>query len=152
MNLADAIRQASRSPHSFVIREERAEGVGETPTIEFEIDTTLMNADLDAKHDDEVVHSNAVPAHGSVVRLELYLSPEQMSSLFRHVLAGQHTLLTLREAANYLRIGPGSLELLAAQGSIPAFQVDGKWRFAKQGIDEWLQTQHNRGEAVSDHV
>ena len=78
---------------------------------------------------------------GAAVRLELFLTPEQLSNLFRAVAANQHTMLTLREAASYLRISANSLDSMAHEGEIPGFLIDGKWRFSKAAIDEWLTAQ-----------
>lgn len=87
-------------------------------------------------------------ATGSIVRLELFLSPEQLSGLFRAVVANQHSMMTLREAASYLRVHSGVLETMAQEGQIPAFQIDGRWRFPKQGVDEWLTLQSFRQESA----
>jgi excisionase family DNA binding protein len=86
---------------------------------------------------------------GTVVRLELFLSPEQMSGLFKAFMATQHTMLTLREAAGYLRIHPSTLEKMAQEGEIPALTIEGRWRFPKSNVDEWLtlQTYRNGGES-----
>jgi excisionase family DNA binding protein len=86
-------------------------------------------------------------AGGSVVRLELFLSPEQLSGLFRAVVGVQHTVMTLREAANYLRVPAGSLEQMAQDGQVPAFLIDGKWRFQRSGLDEWLSMRSHKKEA-----
>ncbi|MEQ1934686.1 MAG: helix-turn-helix domain-containing protein, partial [Fimbriimonadaceae bacterium] len=75
----------------------------------------------------------------TAVKLELLLTPDQLSNLFRAVAANQHTLWTVRDAASYLRISGSALEAMADKGEIPAFKVDGRWRFAKTTIDEWLQ-------------
>lgn len=88
------------------------------------------------------------PTNGATVRLEMFLTPEQLSSLFRAVAANQHTLLTAREAASYLRISASALETMATDGVIPGFLVDGRWRFSKQAIDEWLTQQTLRQEAA----
>ena len=85
--------------------------------------------------------------NGSVVRLELFLSPEQLSGLFRAVVAAQHTVMTLREAANYVRVTPNILERMAQEGKVPAMLIDGKWRFPRTGIDEWLSMQTHQKEA-----
>lgn len=77
-------------------------------------------------------------AGGSVVRLELFLSPEQLMSLFRTIVTTHHTVMTSREAAAFLRIAPAVLEQLAESHEIPAFQMDGKWRFSRASLDEWL--------------
>jgi excisionase family DNA binding protein len=78
--------------------------------------------------------------HGNVVRLELFLSGEQMAAMLRALLAGQHSVLTLREAATYLRLNPGALQDLADQGEIPGVFIDGKWRFPKASLDEWMNS------------
>ena len=75
---------------------------------------------------------------GTVVRLELFLAPEQLSSLFKAVVSSQHTVMTLREAANFLRIPANALDQMAQDREIPAFQVDGKWRFSRATLEEWL--------------
>ena len=85
--------------------------------------------------------------NGSIVRLELFLTPEQLSGLFRAVVAAQHSVMTLREAANHIRVSPHVLEDLARMGEIPAFLVDGKWRFPRNGVDEWLNMQSSKKEA-----
>jgi excisionase family DNA binding protein len=81
-------------------------------------------------------------ASGNVVRLELFLSAEQMSGMLRAILHGQHSVLTLSEAAAYLRVRPHALARLAEDGLIPGFQIDGRWRFTKSSLDEWL-AQHD---------
>jgi excisionase family DNA binding protein len=49
--------------------------------------------------------------------------------------------MTLREAAHYLRLRLAEVESLAEQGIIPGFKVDGRWRFLKNALDEWLLLQ-----------
>lgn len=78
---------------------------------------------------------------GHLVRLELYLSPEQMKGLFSAVVGSQHTVLTTREASALLRVNPQSLEKMAAEGTVPAVSIDGRWRFSKSAIEEWLSLQ-----------
>lgn len=85
---------------------------------------------------------------GTTVKLEMFLTPEQLSSLFRAVAANQHTLLTSREAASYLRVSNTALESMAQEGTIPGFLVDGRWRFSKQAIEEWLTQQVHQKEAA----
>lgn len=100
-----------------------------------------MNQALDNNAPSRDLVAPALPnGHQSVVRLELLLTPDQLSNLFRAVAANQHSLWTLRDAAAYLRIAPKALEQLAEEGSVPGFLVDGRWRFAKTAVDEWLQT------------
>ena len=76
-------------------------------------------------------------------------SPEQLSHFFRSIAANQHTMLTSREAAAYLRITSHKLEEMAHSGDIPGFMIDGKWRFSKTVIDEWLtERQHQWKESA----
>ena len=49
-------------------------------------------------------------------------------------------LLTVAEAARYLRLNPRSVYLLAQRGAIPASRVTGKWLFPEHLLDEWLET------------
>jgi excisionase family DNA binding protein len=80
------------------------------------------------------------------VKFELYLSPEQLTNLFKGVVATQHSVMTLRETARYLRIPGRKLEEMAQLAQIPAFLIDGKWRFARNNVDEWLKQQSFRTE------
>jgi excisionase family DNA binding protein len=78
---------------------------------------------------------------GSVVRLELFLSPEQMHMMLRGILQGAHTVMTLREAAQHFRTSAQSLIAMAESGELPAFMVDGQWKFPRQGLEEWMTLQ-----------
>lgn len=50
-------------------------------------------------------------------------------------------ILTLDELAAYLKVGKRTLYGLAAKGKIPAFKVDGVWRFRRGEIDQWIADQ-----------
>jgi excisionase family DNA binding protein len=89
-------------------------------------------------------------ATGNAVRFEIFLSPEQLSCLFRALVATKHSMMTLREAASYLRIPASTLEQLAADGKIPALQLEGRWRFPKSGVDEWVMLQSFKDGEVGD--
>jgi excisionase family DNA binding protein len=93
----------------------------------------------------QAVHS------GNVVRLELFLTAEQMSGLFKAIMAGQHTVMTAREAAAYLRVSKDTLMKLAEEGEIPGIVIDGRWRFPKPNLDEWL-TMQSIGHEETEHV
>lgn len=144
MNLADAIRQAAQSTGTNFVPAEAPRPI-DLPNPEI---TLIDNTQPEPapEHFDAVTHRPVrVPeppappvAGGSVVRLELFLAPEQLNSLFRSVVATQHSVMTLREAATFLRIAPHLLEDMAEKREIPAFQIDGKWRFPRAGVDEWL--------------
>jgi excisionase family DNA binding protein len=53
-------------------------------------------------------------------------------------------VLTLAEAAEYLRLPEETLARQAAQGTIPAQQVGDAWRFLKLALDDWLSREDRR--------
>lgn len=137
MNFADALRQAKQQTGEKVLPEPYSVPEAGALTVE---PATIVDSSP------EVAHEPQAPA-GNVVRLELFLTPEQISSLFRAVVASQHSVMTLREAANHLRVPHQALEELAKSGEVPAFVVDGRWRFPRAGLDEWLGMQTSKKEA-----
>ncbi len=48
-------------------------------------------------------------------------------------------ILTLAEAAEYLRIAEEKLADLAIDGGVPARRIGGEWRFLRQALDDWLR-------------
>ncbi|HML95294.1 MAG TPA: response regulator [Thermodesulfobacteriota bacterium] len=50
-------------------------------------------------------------------------------------------VLTLEEAAQYLKVAKPTLYRLLEDGKIPAFKVGNQWRFTKELIDKWLWDQ-----------
>jgi len=49
-------------------------------------------------------------------------------------------IMTIGEAAQYLRISRSSLYKVAQEGRIPCQKVGRHWRFRKQALDRWLET------------
>jgi excisionase family DNA binding protein len=47
-------------------------------------------------------------------------------------------VMTLEEAARFLRVPKKAVEELAVGGKIPARRVNGQWRFLKAAVEEWL--------------
>ncbi|MBS1708911.1 MAG: helix-turn-helix domain-containing protein [Armatimonadetes bacterium] len=145
MNLADAIRRAQEgqnaAPTSFAAAP-KEEPVITAAAPSFSTPTPVGPDEMPAPPNPNV--------SGSVVRLELFLSAEQLGGMFRAIMAGQHTVLTVREAASYLRITTGALEKLAEDGEVPAVQIDGRWRFPKASLDDWLLAQTISTEEVED--
>ncbi len=151
MNFADAIRKVSTDPQV-------------APALGLEIEAGQPAYNLEANSgvptfglggltaDPQSIPAPTNPAvqSGNVVRLELFLSAEQMSGLFRAIMAGQHTVMTAREAAAYLRIGKETLMKLAEEGEIPGIVIDGRWRFPKPNLDEWLTMQSMSHEEIED--
>ena len=156
MNFADAIRQANRqgSPapaELFPVREASVVAVQPTPAATAPVKESkpaAASTDSGPSRVESTNEASVVQANTTVIRLEMFLTAEQISSLFRSVATSQHSVLTLREAANHLRISTHSLEELAVSAEIPAFFVDGKWKFPKAGLDEWIALQVARKEAI----
>jgi excisionase family DNA binding protein len=53
--------------------------------------------------------------------------------------AGWPEVLTLGEAAAYLRVPEAELERLAGRLGLPARQIGSEWRFSRSAIQEWLR-------------
>ncbi|MEJ5171305.1 MAG: helix-turn-helix domain-containing protein [Fimbriimonadales bacterium] len=87
-------------------------------------------------------------ASGGAVRLELLLTPEQLANLLRNAVANHHSMMTLREAASYLRLHSRKLQEMAENGEVPGVLIEGRWRFLKTKLDEWIEmkAQQGRGE------
>lgn len=86
------------------------------------------------------------PAHDETpamqtVRFEVRLTDQQLQDLLQWLARSLHPVMTLREAAHYLRLRPIEVQTLAERGEIPAFKVDNRWRFLKNALDEWLLAQ-----------
>jgi excisionase family DNA binding protein len=101
---------------------------------------------LDESIEDLTVTASQNSATAYPVKFELYLSPEQLTGLFKGVVTTQHSVMTLNEAARYLRIPGRKLKEMAQLGQIPAFLIDGKWRFARNSVEEWLAQRSFRKE------
>jgi excisionase family DNA binding protein len=54
------------------------------------------------------------------------------------------SVLTLEEAAEYLRLSPDVLEQHAIAGKIPGQSIDHTWRFLRSAIDDWLCRRDSR--------
>lgn len=178
MNLADVIRQAAKNQGDRVLSTDYTPPTFEQPsetTSETETAMKSNETNQPAWEEPEAMQTpaSAVPAaeiffgsaesstsvpeppanglnNGSVVRLELFLNPEQLSSLFRALVATQHGMMTLREAANYLRVSTGVVEQMAQEGTLPGLLLEGRWRFPKTSLDEWLSLQVFRAKGETD--
>jgi excisionase family DNA binding protein len=58
--------------------------------------------------------------------------------------ATSHEVLTLEEAANYLRLPPETIARQAALGQIPGRKIEDTWRFLRAAIDDWLRSHDSR--------
>ena len=63
-----------------------------------------------------------------------------------------HDVLTLQEAADYLRVSEELIGRLAEDAVIPARRVGSEWRFLKYGLNEWLQGRDQASQSRSSVV
>ncbi|MBL8067112.1 MAG: helix-turn-helix domain-containing protein [Armatimonadetes bacterium] len=138
MNFADAIRKVHGEPQAAVQPDA------------YDLQPNSGVPQLGFCADGLPAPASASVLAGNVVRLELFLSAEQMSGMFRAIMAGQHTVMTAREAAAYLRIGKDTLMKLAEEGEIPGILIDGRWRFPKPNLDDWLMLNQHGQEEIDD--
>jgi excisionase family DNA binding protein len=55
-----------------------------------------------------------------------------------------YEVLTLEEAAEYLRVTPDAIERMLARHELPAKQVDGQWRFLKESLRKWMSVEDSK--------
>lgn len=165
MNLADAIRHAANggtftapAPTPAPVRANHAPALSSTATAKKNdskkkiVESVRKNAhpDTTLKLEESIENLTVSASQNSAtaypVKFELYLSPEQLTGLFKGVVTTQHSVMTLNEAARYLRIPSRKLKEMAQLGQIPAFLIDGKWRFARNSVEEWLAQRSFRKE------
>lgn len=60
---------------------------------------------------------------------------------------GSGEVLTLSEAATYLRVADEEVLRLASLDELPGRSIGGEWRFLKAGLQEWLQTPRRKSGA-----
>ena len=56
-------------------------------------------------------------------------------------LKDEHTILTVREVAEYLRLSEAKVYRLANEGLLPVARLGKSWRFRKDLLDAWLAEQ-----------
>lgn len=156
MNLADAIRKAA---NKGLVGDNSSQWSDDGSTVVLGGQEAPAEKQLGSPfvvpESKQVSHTApTIPDHGTqtgnAVRLEIFLSGEQMTGMLKAIMAGQHSVLTLREAASYLRIGSNTLLKLAEEGEIPAVEIDGRYRFPKSNLDDWLAVQSMAGEEGQD--
>lgn len=118
MNLVDAIRMASQQAFQ-----------SQAPTRPIEPASESVSPPADDTEGTQTV------------RFEVRLTNQQLHDLLQWLARNLHPVMTLREAARYLRLQTAELLALAEAGVIPAFKVDDKWRFLKSALDEWMLAQ-----------
>jgi excisionase family DNA binding protein len=59
--------------------------------------------------------------------------------------ASKGQIMTLREVAKYLGLHAMTVYKLTREGRVPAAKIGGQWRFKRDVLDEWLESQmHHR--------
>jgi excisionase family DNA binding protein len=66
--------------------------------------------------------------------------PQPSSPLPASVEASNGEVLTLSEAASYLRLPEADVLRLVEEQALPARQLGNEWRFLKTAIQDWLRT------------
>ena len=56
----------------------------------------------------------------------------------------KESIMTLREVAQYLGLHVMTVYKLTREGRVPADKIGGQWRFKRDVLDEWLETQMHR--------
>ena len=164
MNLADAIRKAAQSSDPLSSAKYNGSGfegnpaVTPAPTHIFSEHSTYVSKTVDNTNTSQEViietedlveivpprndtlssASSSSQGPSTTVRVELDLAPDQLSSLMKSIVVTQHSVMTLREAAQFLRIPGSTLERLAEAKQVPGFKFEGKWRFARTAVEAWL--------------
>ena len=78
------------------------------------------------------------------VRIELFLSPDQIQHLLKDSIGAQRTIMTAHEVALLLRTTTKNVEHLAEEGKLPGFLLENAWRFNRETIDEWVSAHSNQ--------
>lgn len=141
MNLADAIRQAAIEggrPPLAAMQVQAASANASSAQEAARVSDAAAVDTISAIPEQGPASEAVATGNGNIVRFELLLDAVQMNALLRALMSSHHSVMTLREAAGYLRIPMATLESMALQHEVPAFQVEGRWRFPKAAIDEWL--------------
>lgn len=159
MNLADAIRKASQTSESsgYPYADQAAHAVGpnhifgtrsksELPSMGVAQSRTASQDSTKPKLSSSIeIFSNShrgldsdVSGETTLVRLELDLAHDQLNALMKGIASSQQSVLTLREAAQFLRIPAKKLQLLAAEKAVPGMLVNGTWRFSRAALEQWL--------------
>lgn len=63
------------------------------------------------------------------------------TSIFSRDNAMSDEIMTLKEAADYLKLAEKTAYRLAAEGKLPGFKVGGSWRFKREDILKWIEEQ-----------
>lgn len=54
-------------------------------------------------------------------------------------LTAERTVLTLAEAAEFLRLSPSTISRLAETEGLPGRKIGDEWRFLREALEDWLR-------------
>jgi hypothetical protein len=136
MNLVDAIRKAAQQlPSGKEGGQPLLTGIPNAPTLRQPAQGTQAGENPEAVS--AIEHETL-----QTVRFEVRLTNQQLYDLLGWLARTIHPVMTLREAAHYLRLRVAEVEIAwRNRALIPGFKVDGRWRFLKNALDEWLLLQ-----------
>ena len=60
-------------------------------------------------------------------------------------------VLKIKEVAALLKVGEKTVYSMAQSGELPAFKVRGQWRFSRKDLDDWIETQKQTAQDLSDN-
>ena len=58
-------------------------------------------------------------------------------------------VLTLEEAAVFLRVSPDAVLRLIVQQALPAREIEGEWRFLRAALADWLRERSGKAVLLS---
>jgi excisionase family DNA binding protein len=143
MNLVDAIRKATNQRNAQAQPYEpvfQAHGEQDSASVQQTEDVTAFHCNTQQLDQSTAFILQQNP-NMNLVKLEVFLSPEQTQALLRGTLATNKSVMTAREVAHYLRIDIATVEQLAKSGKLPSFDAEGHTRFQKTAIDQWISAQ-----------
>lgn len=59
----------------------------------------------------------------------------------KNISAKSDDVMTLKEVAQYLGLHVMTVYKLTREGRVPAAKIGGQWRFKRNVLDEWLESQ-----------
>ena len=62
----------------------------------------------------------------------------------KHTSHTNQEIMTLREVAKYLGLHIMTVYKLTREGRVPAAKIGGQWRFKRNVLNEWLESQMHR--------
>jgi len=54
-----------------------------------------------------------------------------------------NSVMTVKDVAQYLRMGESTVYKLAKSGKLPGRKIGGSWRFSLQALNNWLEVNYH---------